>query len=170
MPFTPCRYCIKVATFVILSCCLWQVTQACGWTWWDAPFTIDCGSRGAITYVESYHDNHREDRRWRWCCNFHIAPTNMHCYWTGYVNNWDQLLHFECRANYMISGVSSYHDNRREDRRWRFKCCKDPNLKRYISARRWTGYVNGWDGHLRFHVSGANIITGAISVHDNRRE
>ena len=41
-----------------------------------------------------------------------------------YQNDWDQPLHFECKSGDGINHVQSVHDNRREDRRWRFGCAK----------------------------------------------
>ena len=48
---------------------------------------------------------------------------------SGYVNGWDQPVSFTCGHLESIVGFSSYHDNGKEDRRWRFKCAKLHNGK-----------------------------------------
>jgi len=30
----------------------------------------------------------------------------------------------DCYDDFLISGINSYHDNKREDRRWKFKCAE----------------------------------------------
>ena len=39
-----------------------------------------------------------------------------------YQNGWDQDLHVECAHGQAIYKFQSIHDNRREDRKWRFDC------------------------------------------------
>ena len=46
-----------------------------------------------------------------------------HCAWTGWLNNWDDELHYKCPLSGYIAGFYSYHDNTKEDRRWRWFCC-----------------------------------------------
>jgi len=45
------------------------------------------------------------------------------CYWTGYVNGWDAAHTTVCGGQRVIAGVSSYHDNGKEDRRFNYYCC-----------------------------------------------
>ncbi|XP_062610559.1 uncharacterized protein LOC134272331 isoform X2 [Saccostrea cucullata] len=45
------------------------------------------------------------------------------CLWSDYVNNFDQEFTY-APESYVISGVSSYHQNAQEDRRFKFKVCK----------------------------------------------
>ena len=40
----------------------------------------------------------------------------------GWKNDWDQPLNFECGAGQYIYRMKSYHDNKKEDRRWDFEC------------------------------------------------
>ena len=41
-----------------------------------------------------------------------------------YQNDWDEDLLVECHNGYGIFKFQSIHNNRREDRRWRFDCSK----------------------------------------------
>ena len=45
------------------------------------------------------------------------------CSWTGYVNGWDAQYSYNCPNGKVLLGVSSYHDNHKEDRRFKFNCC-----------------------------------------------
>eukprot|EP00754_Rhynchopus_humris_P021688 Rhum_TRINITY_DN14754_c0_g2::Rhum_TRINITY_DN14754_c0_g2_i1::g.113141::m.113141 len=41
---------------------------------------------------------------------------------SGWVNDWDELVNFKCGQDSVISGVYSTHDNYHEDRKFRFQC------------------------------------------------
>ena len=45
------------------------------------------------------------------------------CTWTTY-NDWDGVVNFACPNNGVVSAVYSYHDNGKEDRRFRYYCCQ----------------------------------------------
>lgn len=40
---------------------------------------------------------------------------------TGYVNAFDEIIDWTCPNGSVVVGFNSYHDNKREDRRWRFR-------------------------------------------------
>ena len=42
------------------------------------------------------------------------------------VNDFDQLLEFQCPNEGFITGINSFHNNDKEDRRFKFKCCGAP--------------------------------------------
>merc|ERR1719239_1636274 len=55
------------------------------------------------------------------------APKRMsrtNCKWTGYVNSWDDRLKWYAPGKAVIVGAESYHDNGKEDRRWKFYYCE----------------------------------------------
>ena len=39
------------------------------------------------------------------------------------MNNYDEPVLYTCTNGGYLNGVSSVHDNKREDRRWKFRCC-----------------------------------------------
>jgi len=102
----------------LLGCALaWQNN-------WDRPHRLECGSGQYITRIQSYHHNHYEDRRWHASCSRAAGVrADKSCRWSGWVNGWDAMLSFTCGAGQVITGMNSYHDNGREDRRFQFKCC-----------------------------------------------
>merc|ERR1712178_138230 len=87
----------------------------------DGRFDYTCPTNQAIVGFYSYHNNGNEDRRWRfYCASFHgvgFRPTG----WPGWQTSWDAYWSLHCGHDPLI-GLSSYHDNRREDRRWRIRC------------------------------------------------
>jgi len=98
---------------------------------WDGRLKFECRKNEALYGVYSEHDNGTEDRRWKFkCCNVGSFATMRYGGWTSYRNNWDSQLNYRCsKSNEVIVGVQSYHDNHREDRRWKFRCAE--LLKRY---------------------------------------
>ena len=136
---------------------------------WDEPLLEDCPSGQVISTIYSVHRNIWEDRRWRINCK--PAPsgaTPTSCFWTGYVNNFDEPVSSMCSADYVISGIQSYHSNRHEDRRTRFKCCKQQGYRTYSCAL--TSYLNNYDATLNYNVPNGKVLAGWISIHSNRAE
>ena len=130
-----------------------------------------CSSTQAIYGVKSYHHNGKEDRRWYWKCRAATKQSPFKlaiCYWTGYVNNYDDIMDFKCATNFVIRGVYSRHNNGREDRIWRFYCCRA--TYHYTRNCRRSGFVNGYDGYMNFNANSGHAIVGAFSIHDNGRE
>ena len=39
-----------------------------------------------------------------------------------WVNEWDEKFEFTCPSGWALQGMQSKHDNRREDRLWKFSC------------------------------------------------
>merc|ERR1711868_143790 len=87
----------------------------------DGGFTYTCPTNQAIVGFYSYHNNGNEDRKWRfYCASFHGVGFRQGA-WPGWQTSWDAYWNLNCGHNPAI-GFSSYHDNRREDRRWRIRC------------------------------------------------
>ena len=128
-----------------------------------------CPSGNPFSRVISRHNNHREDRIWRWECGKTFSSTShQQCRWHKNVNGYDQPMFFKCGGNKYLSGVYSHHNNRREDRVWSFKCCG--SLHYAIKNCYGTGYVNDWDKYMHYTVPSGKVITGVYSYHNNHRE
>jgi hypothetical protein len=135
----------------------------------DQPLSISCSGIQGMYKVASVHSNPHEDRAWLWQCRDVVGSGYVSgCSETGYVNKFDLPMNYMCPANQYIAGVYSYHDNGREDRRWKFTCCAIPN--RITISCRQTGYVNYWDAPMDFEADQGEVITGVYSYHDNGRE
>ncbi|XP_059420440.1 hemagglutinin/amebocyte aggregation factor-like [Carassius carassius] len=89
----------------------------------DQKFTFECPPHHIITGMSSYHNNKHEDRRWQ----FHCCRSNNHCTadceWTPFVNYFDEYFHWTVPNHNYLVGAESYHENKHEDRRWKYKYC-----------------------------------------------
>ncbi|KAA0720723.1 Millepora cytotoxin-1 [Triplophysa tibetana] len=131
---------------------------------YDQEVNFACPAGGSISYIKSQHDNRPEDRMWEFGCK-HTFDAGTECFWTPYVNDFDQKLNYECPSNYVVSGMSSYHSNKHEDRRWKFYCCRSSG---YCNTDcQWTTYVNWFDEAFHWTVPNHNYLVGAESYHDN---
>eukprot|EP00049_Salpingoeca_infusionum_P005502 m.92811 g.92811 ORF g.92811 m.92811 type:complete len:2840 (+) comp12991_c0_seq1:76-8595(+) len=92
---------------------------------WDAPFTYTCAYGHSLYWLRSVHSNSKEDRLWQAGCAKHTTSTITltSCTWTNYLNDWDQPLDWRPSAPITLAGYGGYHDNGKEDRRWRVRHC-----------------------------------------------
>lgn len=94
----------------------------CGWSWktsYDQAWTLG-QDRQIITGVFSAHHNYYEDRWWRVkSCNV-VGTKGSQFHPGGYLNDWDEDLHYRASSDRFISQISSYHHNYYEDRKFKF--------------------------------------------------
>ncbi|XP_073707172.1 hemagglutinin/amebocyte aggregation factor-like [Garra rufa] len=132
---------------------------------YDDALNFVCPASQSISSIASEHNNDREDRVWDFSCQDTYGQSG--CYWTDYVNDFDQLVLFECSAQHVIAGMSSYHSNTHEDRRWKFYCCKSSSVS---ASCHWTKYVNNFDEYFHWSVPSGNVLVGVHSYHQNEQE
>jgi len=101
------------------------VAVAFGWqNSWDGRHYMYCRNGQHIRRLQSIHDNHREDRLWQADCgDVAGVKADQACVWTGYVNGWDEMLTYSCPSGKVITGMDSIHNNGKEDRLFKFRCC-----------------------------------------------
>ncbi|XP_022295541.2 hemagglutinin/amebocyte aggregation factor-like [Crassostrea virginica] len=138
---------------------------------WDRPLNFQCPSSKSYIYqIVSTHNNKKEDRRFDFNCRpVHDVAGPVSCSLSGYVNNFDAPVLYTCPNGGYLNGVSSVHDNKKEDRRYRFRCCT-PRSGYYHKNCKWTGYVNNWDETFNYFVPSGYVIRGVNSIHDNKKE
>ncbi|XP_069808354.1 hemagglutinin/amebocyte aggregation factor-like [Dendropsophus ebraccatus] len=90
----------------------------------DQAFDFICPFGSVLSGASSYHDNYTEDRRWKFYCCLGNTQVKQKCHWSGYMNEFDEYLKWVTPSGQYLVGISSYHDNYREDRRWRFYTCQ----------------------------------------------
>ena len=91
---------------------------------YDKPMIRQCWFGFILTSFTSWYDNGKEDRRWNFRCSSVRPKRAVSCKWTSYLNDWDDVLDYHAPADYVITGVRSYHHNQHGDRRFSFKVCK----------------------------------------------
>ena len=108
-----------------------------------------------------------------------VAEVEVH-----YQNDWDRNLHAECSSNVAIFKFQSVHDNRREDRLWRFDCkkvhrlflvlcavnLKEIPLRLSLMVHLPAGGIMESDLPMTFMYPANYYMAGVRSKHDNKRE
>ena len=133
---------------------------SCDVNGWDSYQYCKCRPGQRISKFESYHDNHREDRQWHLQCS-DIIPNEIarHTSWlkyiTGYNNGWDGAFYWAYNGWCYMVGMTSYHDNHKEDRRYNlyYSCSHQWTL---TSCSGWQ-WLNSWDGQVK-HVLGSTQL------------
>lgn len=134
---------------------------------WDKPHSHQCPNNEHVTRIESIHTNPTEDRRWKVTCGGNVVDDGT-CSWTADINKMDETIYFMCGDDRVIAGMGSYHDNRFEDRRYKFRCCKiNADTPRNCHVTNWK---NTWDDPLNLHVPDSKVVMGVFSEHSNTHE
>ena len=139
---------------------------------WDDPLSVVCNTaQGEALYlVQSVYSKYKRDRRWMWQCK-QIVPKPMSCCpWSEeYENDYDDKeLNFQCEPNCVLTGVKSVHSNKKEDRRWKFRCCEaEGHCTRPCS---WSNYINNMGGYMHYRAPHIRVFTGVYSYNDNTKE
>ena len=97
----------------------------------DKPVKKDCNKGEGIYKIQSEFHGYYKDRRWNFECR-KVVQNNakVTCTQTqSYMNEFNGPIVFSCGDNEYIAGVESYHENSKEDRRWKFTCCSAFNHK-----------------------------------------
>ena len=68
-----------------------------------------CSKNQYLGAVESYHENSKEDRRWKFTCCSVPSYATKDCRLTGYVNHLDGKMDFQASEGEVITGVVSYY-------------------------------------------------------------
>jgi len=119
----------------------------------------------------SVHDNHREDRRWDLRCKAIPGLTFTGDKWISIMpgNGWDGAQEWNgVASNSFLVGFSSHHDNRREDRIYRFFTAR---LNNFVLGQcsRWRT-LNNYDRPINLQLGDEEVIAGVKSVHNNHHE
>ena len=157
-------------TMLLLLGILFLVPSTFEWqNGWDGSLNVQCSDKQGFYRVRSQHSNYYEDRLWQWDCHT-VAEKSFsgECYWTGWLNGWDQPVYAQCEPNYILAGVNSYHVNWAEDRRWKIRCCQAEN--HFTRNCEVSNYLNWYDGWMDYSVSAPKVFTGIFSAHMNSPE
>jgi len=81
----------------------------------------------------------------------------------------DRPVDFNCPTGFVITGTNSYHANKQEDRRFKYRCSKVEESCT-ISDCHHTGYLNLMDRPMDFKVPSKTELSGLWSEHSNSYE
>ena len=129
----------------------------------DKPVKKDCNKGEGIYKIQSEFRGYYNDRRWNFECR-KVVQNNAQVTCTqtkSYVNDFNGPIEFSCGENQYIAGVESYHDNSKEDRRWKFTCCSALNYK--TSDCQLSENANKLGQVMEFQVGDGEIIAGVDS-------
>ncbi|CAH1257321.1 Hypp1818 [Branchiostoma lanceolatum] len=88
-------------------------------TTWDGTFTFLCPDFQVIRRIRSAYCDAAKDRVWRFDCESIPGVSVFHeLFWSGWINDYDRVMNYQCPFNAIITGFKSEHNNGREDRRW----------------------------------------------------
>merc|ERR1712217_15974 len=142
---------------------------------WDKPQWCLCQKGERVSKIYSVHDNKKEDRKWTLTCGAitpeFIVPNKNDWYEISEENNWDGLIYWKGAANAnhgFLVGMSSYHSNSKEDRKYKFFSIRSDNW--YTTDCKWRKNVNDWDGKLSWTLGDDEVIGGLYSIHSNKKE
>ncbi|CAL1547711.1 unnamed protein product [Lymnaea stagnalis] len=162
-----CLHHLRCITHITILALLVQVSRAAD-TWMtalDTYFQIACPTGQTIKHLESVHDNTHEDRVWNISCARLPNWVDLtECEWSGYQNNYDETVIFQCPDDDVITGIESIHDNSKEDRMWSFQCC---NPQDYVThSCLYTPFMNTYDNLLNYRVPVDYVLRGVESIND----
>ena len=129
----------------------------------DQPLKAYCGKEQAIYGVSSaYSTGHSSDRIWKFFCKKIEQPKCFNCETSSeYDTQYQQHIAFNCPPNQVISGLESVHNNGREDRIWKFRCCA--NFEHVTTNCELTGYINNLKKGLDYKAGQDKVIVGLHS-------
>jgi len=145
----------------------------CNTNGWDAEQWCLCKPGQKVSSMKSWHDNGREDRRWEMKCE-DIKPefkvTSSRWFHTTSANAWDGHVKWEgWWDDSFLVGMTSVHDNHREDRQFKFMTTRSDLWDVTNSCWGWRK-INHYDHELNLNTHGDEVIVGLQSWHSNHRE
>ncbi|CAC5398114.1 unnamed protein product [Mytilus coruscus] len=130
----------------------------------DAEYNCHLFDMRTASFV---HNNRREDRRWAFECKS-TGGQHSYCSWTSnYVNDWDEFFNYQCSNDGFICGMRSIHHNKKEDRRFMFKCCQISGKTLSECSKT---YRNDFDKPFTVNVPSGFVIRSVSSTHSNKYE
>jgi len=136
---------------------------------WDKPQYCKCKKGERISRFESYHDDRKEDRQWYLGCSAIRGGPGDEVRSVTDTNDWDAPQEWNgIYSNSFLVGFTSYHDNRREDRRYTFFTAR-ANSFYLTKCSRWQK-LNRFDKPIYLWLKDNEVIAAVKSVHNDRHE
>jgi len=141
---------------------------------WDGNLHMTCPRDQWWYGMESMYSTRRDDRVFKMRCGGRKDARQGNVEWHGWANDWDDEMIFNCPPNEAIAGMASTHDDRTEDRKFKFLCTKVDSPYE-ITTGSWSEWVNEWQQWAGYpgrgcSIQAGNVITGVYSEHSNKKE
>lgn len=136
---------------------------------WDGKMHFSCPKHGTISSIYSIWRSCKRDRIWSFSCRRIDGAVQSHSnLGLDWNNEWDRPVFQMCDNNGYICGLQSEHDNKKEDRRFKFQCCTS---KKYKTMDCSTKHLNAFQQELKFKLPRRFfVLTGLYSYHRNDKE
>eukprot|EP01083_Nonionella_stella_P025935 71426_1 len=157
---------------------LLPTTMSCFWdsNWandYDGPFSSSKNDR-FFSGMHSIHSNHHEDRlyKFRRCkpTSFSTVTSILTTQPTGYDTFWQRSCGAISDGNYAITGISSWHDNHREDRQFKIYCGSLAGTDYTLANCEWTQSYTSYDQLIHYVCPESKVLRGLKSYHSNHNE
>jgi len=142
---------------------------------WDGVANYNCPGTRVMNGQGSYHNNHREDRRWSMKCTDIVSSSGFQKLADRrvgglrdvHVNGWHQNFHRDtlCGNDGIMRGSYSRHENRYEDRVFVFRCQKYKGIR--LEGKSWAGWCNWYDHQCNYQCPGNKVMIGVGSERSN---
>ncbi|XP_033726019.1 hemagglutinin/amebocyte aggregation factor-like [Pecten maximus] len=101
---------------------------SCAWSsyinYYDDTFEKACSGHGFLNGLYSIYNEHFVDRRWRVRCCYPVRHDACNCYYTGYVNWYQETLNYAVPSNRFVAGIRSLYSAHYRDRTFSFRICE----------------------------------------------
>ena len=120
---------------------------------WDKNIVFECdeGEGEAIVGIKSVFSTSSRDRRFEFSCAKIVDSPAKDCKWHANINEYRLDMDFTCPSDFFISGLKSYHTNKKEDRKWSVKCCRILGY-RTESCELTKDYINRPQGSMNYQA------------------
>ncbi|CAG5126428.1 unnamed protein product [Candidula unifasciata] len=145
----------------------WYVVDGQYVNGFDENARFECPANKTLSFIGSIHSNRYKDRRWQYKCRLSPGATSD-CYWTNYLNAFEQRLQHNCPGDEVVNGMMSYHSDQYQDRRFMLRCCRVASKATKNCYH--TAFVNYWEKPVNFNVPTGRAIKGVYSIHNNHRK
>merc|ERR1712154_290413 len=133
----------------------------------DAVINFTCPDAHVFSHWDSHWEDYYGDREWNMNCSNSLSQYEVEladCTWSDYIDQWQGYMEYACPEDGVVTGVYSEHDNSKEDRRWKLRCCREEGLVTHACA--FTDFINGYGDDISYTVPAEHVIAGFTSLFD----
>jgi len=140
---------------------------------WAGNEAVSCASGEVFGALYSEHANGKADRRWKYTCEaMDTTHANLTgCRWSGWTA-WSKAWYVTGNGNEVMTGMESYYDATKQDRRYKFEMCTVTFVNGATGGISnnlgYSGLLNNWTNPVDHYTSTSQFLTGIYSEHNER--